>query len=242
MPFVFLFCSLQGNTMDWDLAIKRNSEALVGIVAEIFAMLGLAGEATVSRIPQDLHRAVLRVLRPAESALRRLIVIAARNVVVKLAPSQPMPAGKVIGKGGGNSPPSFQLFDPRKNFNRPRRRAFARIGPRIHVFGYDPRVAAMFPAPQPAVEPPPPPDGLVNAERLSRRLQALKLALDDLPRQAKRLARWRLRREKMPSPKFKSPLRPGRPPGHRRKPTHEVDEVLIECHGVAWDALKPDTS
>jgi hypothetical protein len=227
--------------MDWELAIKRNSEALIGIVVELFAMLGLVGEATVSRIPQPLHRAVLRVLRPAESAVRRLIVIAARGLVVRLAPSRPMPAGKVIGKGG-NSCPSFQLFDPRKTFNRPRRRAFSRIGPRIHVFGPDPRVAALFPAPQPVVEPPPPPDGLVNSQRLTRRLQALKSALDDLPRQAKRLARWRLRREKMPSPKFRSPLRPGRPPGHRRKPTHEVDEVLIECHGLAFDALKPDTS
>jgi hypothetical protein len=238
---MFLFCSVLGDTMDWDLAIKRNSEALVRIVAELFTLLGLVGEAAVSRIPQDLHRAVLRVLWPAESAVRRLIVIAARGLVVKLAPSRPMPAGKVIGKGG-NSRPSFQLFDPRKNFNRPRRRAFSRIGPRIHFFGPDPRVVALFPAPQPVVEPPPPPDGLVNAQRLTRRLQALKSALDDLPRQAKRLARWRLRREKMPSPKFRSPLRPGRPPGHRRKPTHEVDEVLIECHGVAWEALKPDTS
>jgi hypothetical protein len=228
--------------MDWNRAIERNSEALKGIVAEIFALLGLAGEFTVSRIPQPLHRAVLRLLRPAESAVRRLIVIAARGLVVKLAPSRPMPAGKVIGKGGGNSAPSFQLFDPRKNFNRSRRRAFARIAPRIRVIGYDPRVVALFPAPQPVVEPPPPPDGLVNAERLSRRLQALKSALGDLPRQAKRLARWRLRREKMPSLKFRSPLRPGRPPGHRRKPTHEVDEILIECHGVAWEALKPDTS
>jgi hypothetical protein len=91
-------------------------------------------------------------------------------------------------------------------------------------------------------EPGPPPDGLVNAKRLSRRLQALRLALDDLPRQARRLARWRLRREKAKTPKFRSPLRPGRPPGYRRKPIHEVDEVLIECHGLAWDAMKPDTS
>ena len=33
--------------MDWALAIERNSEALKGIIAELFAMLGLAGEATV---------------------------------------------------------------------------------------------------------------------------------------------------------------------------------------------------
>ena len=116
--------------MDWDLAIKRNSEALKGIVAELFAMLGLVGEATVSRIPQPLHRAVLRVLWPAESAVRRLIVIAARGLVVKLKPaaSRPMPAG-TIGKGGGSRPPSFQLFDTRKNFTRPRRRKAKRTSP-----------------------------------------------------------------------------------------------------------------
>jgi hypothetical protein len=222
--------------MNWDLAIKRNSEALQGIIVALFAMLGLVGEATVSRIPQDLHRAVLRLLRPAESAMRRLIVIAARGLVVKLAPSRPMPTGSIIRKGG-NSRPAFQLFDPRKNFNRSRRPKITRFVPRIHVFPYD----SLRPAAPPATALPPP-DGLVNVERLSRRLQALKFALDDLPRQAKRLVRWRLRREKAVNPKFKSPLRPGRPPGHRRKPTHEVDEVLIECHGVAWEALKPDTS
>jgi hypothetical protein len=233
MPFVFLFCSVQGTAMDWELAIKRNREALQGIIELLFAMLGVAPAA---RIPQALHRAVLRVLRPAESAMRRLIVIAARGLVVKLAPSRPMPAGKVIGKGG-NARPSFQLFDPRKNFNRPRHRKVTRLTPRIHVFPYD----SLRPAALPATALPPP-DGLVNAASLTRRLQALKSALDDLPRQARRLARWRLRREKAISPKFRSPLRPGRPPGHRRKPVHEVDEILIECHGLAFDALKPDTS
>ncbi len=228
--------------MDWNRAIERNSEALVGIVAALFAMLGLSGDATAGRIPLPLHSVVLLVLRPAESALRRLIVIAARGLVVKPAPSRPMPAKPITGKGGGNSRPSFQLFDPRKNFAAPHRRLFARIAPRIHFFGSDPRVAALWAAPPPAAEPAPPPDGLVNAERLSRRLQALKLALEDLPRQARRLARWRVRRETAKAPKFKSPLRPGPPPGYRRKPVHEVDEVLIECHGLAYDALKPDTS
>ena len=227
--------------MDWARAIERNSEALKGIIEALFALLGLDGTDAASRIPPPLHSAVLRVLRPAESALRRLIVIAARGLVVKAAPSRSMPAGPIIGKGG-NSRPSFQLFDPRKNFALTHRRTFARIAPRIHFFGNDPRVAALWPAPPPAAEPAPASDGLVNAERLSRRLQALKSALDDLPRQARRLARWRVRREKVPSLKFKSPLRPGRPPGYRRKPVHEVDEVLIECHGLACDALKPDTS
>ena len=227
--------------MDWDLAIKRNSEALKGIIEALFAMLGLVGEATVSRIPQTLHSAVLRLLHPAESAMRRLIVIAARGLVVKLAPSRPMPKGP-IGKGGGSGRPSFLLFDPRKNFESLRRRTFTRNPPRIHIFGNDPRVAALWTAPQPLADPAAPPDGLVNAARLSRRLHALKLALDDLPRQARRLARWRVRREKVQSLKFRSPLRPGHPPGYRRKAIHEVDEVLIECHGLACDAMKPDTS
>ena len=227
--------------MDWARAIERNSEALKGIVETLFAMLGLGDTDMVARLPRSVHSAVLRVLRPAESAMRRLIVIAARGLVVKLAPSRPMPkAAGPIGKGGGSRRPSFQLFDPRKNFAelRQHRRRFTRNPPRIHFFPYD----TLSPARPAAADAPPPPDGLVNAERLSRRLQALKLALEDLPRQARRLARWRVRREKAPSPKFKSPLRPGHPPGYRRKPLHLVDEVLIECHGLAFDAMRPDTS
>ena len=226
--------------MDWELAIKRNSEALKGIIAALFAMLG---EATVSRIPYRLHRAVLRVLRPAESAVRRLIVVAARGFVVKVAPSRPMPKGRMIKKGSGLSTPAFRLCDKRIFFpelSNPRVK-YAKHPPRILFLGPDSRVDSLWTRPPPA-PPPPPPDGLVTAARLSRRLQALKLALDDLPRQARRMARWRVRRETAKAPKFKSPLRPGLPPGHRRKPTHEVDEVLTECHWLAWEAMKPDMS
>ena len=229
--------------MDWDLAIKRNSDALKGIVDLLFVLLGLVGDVRLDRIPYSVHRAVLRVLHPAESALRRLIVIAARGLVVKLVPSRPMPAGPIISKGG-NSRASFKLFDRRKSFAELRQVTPPRRLPRIHFFGPDPRVAALWASYRPAVAPTPPsnPDGLVDAEPLTRRLQALKAALDNLPRQAKRLARWRLRRENIPSMKFKTPLRPGPPPGHRKKPVHEVDEVLIECHGLARDALRLDTS
>ena len=228
--------------MDWDLAIKRNSEALKGIIEVLFALLGLDGTDAASRIPRSLHSAALGILRPAESAVRRLIVIAARGLVVELAPARPMPEGRRIAKGGGNSLPSFQLFDPRKRIKLARAMKVTRLVPRIHAFRPDPRVAALWPAPRPVVEPPPPPDGRVNAMRISRRLQALKFALEDLPRQAKRLVRWQLRRKNAPDHKFLSPLRPGHPPGYRRKAVHEVDEVLIECHGLACDAMKPDTS
>ena len=229
---------------DWARAIERNSEALKGIVAALFAMLGLAGEATVSRIPRSLHSAVLHVLRPAESAMRRLIIIAARGLVAKVASSRPMPKGLKIGKGGGSRLPSFQLYDTRKNFPelRQHRVKYAKHPPRILFFGPDSRIDDLWPAPPPKAEPTPPPDGLVNAARLSRRLQVLKSALEDLPRQALRMARWRVRREAAKAPKFKSPLRPGPPPGHRKRQIHPIDEVLANCHWIAWEAMKPDTS
>jgi hypothetical protein len=107
--------------LDWDLAIKRHSEALKGIIAGLFAMLELAGGITVSRIPQSLHSAVRRVLYPAESALRRLIVIAARGLVVKLASPRPVLRPKPMGPtatGGGSRRSAFQLFDTRKNFSK----------------------------------------------------------------------------------------------------------------------------
>ena len=228
--------------MDWDLAIKRNSKALKSIIEVLFALLGLDGTDAASRIPRSLHSAVLGVLRPAESAVRRLIVIAARNVVVKLAPSRPMAEGRKIVRSGGNSSPTFQLFDPLKRLKPIRAMKFTRLEPRIRFIEYDPRVVALFPAPRPVVEPPPPPDGRVSATRLHRRLQAVKSALDNLPRQAKRLVRLQERRKASPWPKSTIPLRPGHPPGYRRKPIHEVDEVLTECDGLAWDAMKPDTS
>jgi len=228
---------------NWAGAIERNSEALRGIIETLFVMLELAGDVAISRIPQPLHRAVLRILRPAESAMRRLIVIAARGVVVKVFPSRPMPKGHIIAKGGGSRLPSFRLCDTRKDFPelRERRVRHSKYPPRIHFFGPGSKVDDLWPS-RPPKAAPLPPDGLVNAERITRRLQALKLALDDLPRQARRMARWRMRREAMPGPVFKSPLRPGPPPGRRKKKIHEVDEVLANCHWLAWEALKPDTS
>jgi hypothetical protein len=224
---------------NWDLAVKRNSGALNAIVAALFAML----DVTVSRIPKPLHSAVSLILRPAESAVRRLIVIAAKGVVVKLAPSRPMSKGKVIGKGNGSRLPAFKLYDTRKYFPElsQRRVRYAKHPPRILFLTPESRLDDLWPRPSPVAAPAPSPDGLVNVQRLTWRLQALKLALEDLPRQARRMARWRMRREAIKTPVFKSPLRPGPPPG-RRKPVHEVEEVLADCDWLADMAMRPDTS
>ena len=231
--------------MDWDLAIKRNSEALVEIVADIFAMLGLVALTdTVSRLPWPTYRAVLRILRPAESALRRLIVVAARGLVVAPVASRPRRAGGIKMKSA-TSHPSFQLFDPRTRIMLPRRRIPKRPGPRIHMFNADNELVTVWPPPSPTPRPTPRPssaDGLVNGARLIRRLEALESALADLPRQARRLVRWRMRQETSENPSFKSPLRAGRPPGYRRRKVHEVDELLSECQWLAHYAAMPDTS
>ena len=83
-----------------------------------------------------------------------------------------------------------------------------------------------------------------SAQRLALRLQALGAALDDLPGQAKRFARWKART--LAGRTCRAwPLRPGRPPGQRpaRRRTHEVHEILHDLHGLAFDVLEhPDTS
>ena len=55
--------------MDWTARIEEHREALKGILAGLVAMVALGGPTT---LPRHLHRAVLSLLRPAESAARRL--------------------------------------------------------------------------------------------------------------------------------------------------------------------------
>ena len=108
-------------TIHWTRAVEINHIALTRIVAEIFALLGLVSGSSFDRLPQALYRSVERLLRPTESALRRLIVIAARGLVVKPLPKRPMPKGlKIARKAAGPKVSrlmSFRLFDTRKSFD-----------------------------------------------------------------------------------------------------------------------------
>ena len=222
-------------------AIDLNKTALARIVAGLFALLGAAGEAALARIPLALHRAVARVLRPAESAARRLIVTLARITNLKAPPprqSRPAPAG-LARAAQGNFRLSFQLFDPRRRFFRPRDRAQTRPAPRISFFGPGEVRRVLLGREKPGRDSS---DGLENSANLLRRLKALKDALDDLPRQARRLVRALARRQNVPHLKLKMPLRPGRAPGHRRKPRLDIDHVLRQCDWLARNALAPDTS
>jgi hypothetical protein len=228
--------------MDWAKAITINQTALTRIVAALIAMVGLVGDGIAARLSRPTYRTVLLVLRPAEAAVRRLIVIAARGIVVKPQSVRPMPKGLALARKGSGRV-SFQLIDPRQRFVpwRPKPLPDHKL-PRIRLLFDDRPPGTIIFRPEDFGRPEPVTDDSVDATRLSRRLMAIKLALETLPRQAKRLARWRAKREQMPSPKFRSPLRPGPPPGHRKKPRDEIDWVLKECHALARDALEADTS
>ena len=274
----------------------------------------LKGEPSFT-LPRHLRLAILRLLRPAEAAARRLIIAAARDLVVTLPPPRkrkPKPAtaepqlrrlgiavvispadiasaaarllprsrgvssrfaeGKsivpvvrwkagerrdaaqqrgpgrqgtgVAGGGGGLGVPALPLFDPPRRFRPAARRTVpAHAAPRI-----------LFPGTsRPHILPPPPsPDDPVDATRLGLRLAALAAALDDLPGQARRFARWKALKARGRNRRL-SPLRPGRPPGgrlarfdpsaRRSQKIREVDEVLAHAHALALYALAPpDTS
>jgi hypothetical protein len=249
--------------MDGNAAIEKNREALKRILAMLVGMAEMAGGA--STLPRHLYCVILRLLRPAESAVRRLIIAAARGIVVTLPlrPRKPKPkisdtvaAMRRLGLAVTLSREDFAryeaelkaaerraahpraislpLFDPPKYPFRVRRRhGPARGVPRISVPGFSER------APLPPPPSPPLPDDPIDATRLGLRLAALGAALDDLPKQARRFARWKARcdvavaemrqigsavvvrgRTKRGTIRFKRtrPLWLGRPPGGRLSP------------------------
>ncbi len=220
--------------MDWGLAIHRNRTALLAVVAAIGALLQGAGVRDgAGMIARKLHNAALALLRPAESAARRLILLMARGLVL---PARRPPALAFAAAGRRAPPadraPAFRLFDRTKRLSRVVKAAPPAGIPRIRTF-WGPPTPPPEPAARPALRPAPSP--LVEARRLGLRLAALQHALVNLPQQARRLARWRAQRP------LRLPLRPGRPPGWRADGGRDVDRVLRECHALALDALA-DTS
>ena len=233
--------------MDWALAIERNRQPLLRIVAALFGMIGLGEGGAVERVSRPLYRAVLSVLRPAEAAVRRLIVAAARGMVVTPQAIRPAPARRIVSSRTGTGRVSFQLFDPPRASasGHVRRDGGPACEPRIHVIdvAFDPRIPLFRPVPEAAADDNDPhTDHVIDARPLCRRLAAIRAALEDLPRQAQRYARWRARPLGTRRPKRLTSHRTGPPPGLRRRPSREVDEILAECHWLARHAAATDTS
>ena len=229
--------------MDFDRAIEINREALERVIAGMFALaasvLGHAwvlGRIPASMVlPRDVHAAIVLILRPAESAVRRLIIIAARGIVLKLAQSRkslPGPWAALKLRPEEECRPAFAMIDPLKDFSNyvPFLLEPEPTGPipRISVPGFlDP----IFPPAKTFLLH----DGTISAGHICRRLLALRDALDDLPGQARRLVRWQARQKLIPpgKPGRLSSLRPGFAPGLRRRQPREIDTILRECHSLA---------
>ena len=181
---------------------------------------------------------VLHTLRPAESALRRLVFIVATELEREgYTPPKWMkragPVGVIASSDTREGIPAFRLIDPRKWFwwigtkSRPR----AKHMPRITIIGYDDDDRPPPPEPYRG----PMDDDPMDAKKLCNRLLSFKAALDDLPKQARRMLRLKSRDPHEFG--LKHPMRPGLPPGWRRRGRDEIDHVLRECHQIAGLSL-----
>ncbi|HEY5818770.1 MAG TPA: hypothetical protein VIU14_10290 [Mesorhizobium sp.] len=281
------------------IAVDRNHQALKRILASLVAMAGwtatggtflraCSGAGNATTLPRHLHVAILRLLRPAEAATRRLIIVLSRGISVTLPPQRAAkpklgPVFLKDGKGTGivdtgislyrlglanvlpplppkpaaspTRPIAFPLLDPLRNpFPRRRPTKPSTAVPRcLHDFTARSAIRVRLPSPHDPID----------ATRLGQRRAALASALDDMPAQAERFARWQARTDRSSemmrrqlsarasSPvRFRRiwPLRPGRPPGgrlsrfdpvaRRRRRIREVDEVLAHAHAMALYALE----
>jgi len=196
---------------EWEAAVGRNHDLLKGIVATMVAMLGVVVQAeqadpTRPAIPRHLHQAIVRVLRPAEAAVRRLIIVAARSVKVKISPvKEPAPLPRKPSATGILVPYRSRLALRAAAVPRPLPKRIALpLCDTLRPLKFRPRTILRRDAPRITVPgltvryvPPPRqnPCDLVSAARLNLRINALTDVLDDLPSHARRFARWRARRD-----------------------------------------------
>ena len=169
--------------MDWELAIRKNRQALAMIIAGLVDLVAMVDGAGM--LPRPLHRFICRVLRSAESALRRLIVIVAalhrkaEAAETGAAAKRVLPDFSTFARGQNRA--SFALIDPRKSFGgsaQPFRTPPPQHAlPQISVPGLTNRVQ------------PERPDERLQAANICRRIEKLQKALKTLPRQARRLNR-----------------------------------------------------
>ncbi len=235
--------------MNWTLAIERNQAILLRNVAWLFTWLKLEVGGSLETLPRIQQRTILFVLRPSESACRRLIVMGALLWGMTAAPllERVRSIRQSERKGAVERParplsPAFRLIDLRQSFDLfPDRPKYAPgPGPRVTVFGSDDPVfdRSDLYAYQARLErlKNSRSGEVVGAAGLCRRMNALIAALEDLPAQAQRMVNLQARMERLRERTGKPnlhPLRPGSPPGSRQRQKHEVDEVLVECHQLA---------
>jgi len=242
--------------MDWEVAIERNRADLIRAVTWLFTWAKIDIGGSVETLPRFKRLTLLFVLRPSESALRRLILV---MTIVRGMTAAPFKEGatrscaaksKSMPKGDQQRRPlPFKLIDPRKRFDLfPERPKYVKgPGPRVTDMWSDDPIFDRSDLYAYQNRPEPTPEDDLSAVRLCGRMNSVMAALDDLPAQALRMvnlqARIQRRFERTGKPNL-APMRPGAPPGYRRRHKHEIDEVLHECQQIALRAMRepPDTS
>ena len=232
--------------------------ALLRVLLVLFKMAGLApGTDRLEVLPRSVKFSILRILRQAESAARRLVFAESEKLddVDYVPPPKREKSAQKRGVKRGTEPkqraprmPQFKLTDSRKflwelypNRRRRAKKTIKRGGEPVLLFrihNYDGRPPAeAWSTPLPELTP----DDPLAAVGLSRRMQALHNALLDLPAQAHRMKREIAKREAAkPGPGSVHPMRSGKPPGFREydeEPEHEVDNILYECHYIAYPRI-----
>jgi hypothetical protein len=229
--------------MNWQLAIDNNRNTLLKIILALVASLGLSDGGILKTLPKFLYRRAMRILVPAESAVRRLIMMALYDMQLRGLKMSVLPKLRttftnfmLLNAQQADHVPAFNLIDPRKIFGL-EAPDYASFGPsdddHNDYYLHEGEYIAPDKTPIPAAS-------------LSRRLLALKNALENLPKQAKRLARWYAERDTaygQNQPHLYSPMRPGLPLGYRKHKRDEIDTVMLDCHSLAQVAQdRRDTS
>jgi hypothetical protein len=208
--------------MNWSSPINSKRKDFTRILAALLAMLGISGSKNIER-----------QLRPIESAIRRLIFIAAHGMVAKPNVKRMMPKGLKIERKTENKRLSFKLFDSR--YCPPSAQAFGTTIVKVKTYTRNPfnMFDQIYWPQQPKKKP---------ERHCKERIEAAQHALDHLPQQARRLVQTLARNKIKTPPNFMSPLRPGRAPGYKEHDRSEINELLYECQHLALEVVKADTS
>lgn len=244
--------------IDWQAAELRFGGALKKVCRSLLAMTGIAGPAGPTfdapvMLPRQQWFSVNRILRTAESALRRLILVVAMGLKATgqdSMPARPEKPGKAVKPGRppesragpvhtgamapAKAPRAFRLFDPRKTFDGPdKRRHIIPDWRAPRILFLDAPFRSMPTKPCFPVH-----GSLIPARSLVSRLMAMSRALEDIQCAARRLLRQQARRRADRAARRPvCPVRPGLPPAWRAKPGHEADLILRDCQFMALDAL-----
>jgi hypothetical protein len=230
---------------------------------------GVEGRSTPAALPRFLYRAMLKILRPAEYAARRLIIAFSRDI--KPPPPTPRPqkplAPPILRDSFGNPivlPDGFAIsghlfrtsgkpIRTSGSPGRPRKLTLPLFDP-LPEYGHgfvlrtaQPRLWVAGETARRPLPPRPKASDTVDATRLWRRIDAVFSALTDFEAHATRYARWR-ERTKQALAQGKSckriyPLRPGLLPGGGSALARDVHALLKHTQSFAYYALNyPDDS